>query len=119
MVRAGQLDEAEHAVRARLGLFSAPDMRLFEALCGWPQDPAELRLGYGRQGTVGIIPRQSRRIWISSMFKLPRVPKLLRHPLLACGAAALTSWFCVNPSTAASAPSSLEQLMVLTGVLDH
>lgn len=44
---------------------------------------------------------------------------LQRRRLLAYGAVALTSWFCMNPSIAASRTSSLEQLMALTGVLDH
>jgi hypothetical protein len=53
------------------------------------------------------------------MFKLPRAHRRLRRRLLAYGAVALTSWFCLDSSPAASRTSSLEQLMVLTGVLDH
>jgi uncharacterized protein len=52
------------------------------------------------------------------MFKLALC--LSRRRLLACVAVALTSWLlCVESSAAASGTSPVEQLMVLTGVLDH
>jgi uncharacterized protein len=45
---------------------------------------------------------------------------LSRRRLLACGAVALTSWLlCLESSAASAGTSPLEQLMVLTGVLDH
>jgi hypothetical protein len=52
------------------------------------------------------------------MFKLALCLPCRR--LLACGAVALTSWFlCLQSSAAAAGTAPVEQLMVLTGVLDH
>jgi hypothetical protein len=53
------------------------------------------------------------------MYKPRRAHKGQRRRLCVYGVVVLTSWFCTGPSSAAARTSSLEQLMALTGVLDH
>jgi hypothetical protein len=53
------------------------------------------------------------------MLKSHRSHEAQRRRLLVVGAVTFMSWFCMDPFTRAGSTSPIEQLMALTGLLDH